>query len=76
MKATLFLKMANGEIPYRTCYFDKKEYQRLMKDFDSFQKTGVPKEGVYKENLDTGEKYFVRVAFDSISRIKAAELSD
>ena len=70
MRLTIFLKSSTGPKPYKTGYFSKNEFTRLISDFDQFQKTGLPKHGIYNEDLGTSGEEIVFLDFDTIAEIK------
>jgi hypothetical protein len=70
VRVTIYLKSNTGPKPYKTSYFSKDEFTRLMSDFDQFQKTGLPKHGIYNEDLGTSGEEIVFLDFDSIAQIK------
>ena len=71
MRVTIYLKSNTGPKPYKTVYFSKNEFARLKKDFEKFQKTGLPKNGAYNEEIGTSNEEIVYLDFDSIAKIKS-----
>jgi hypothetical protein len=75
IRATIYLKSGSGPKPYRTCYFSKREYNRLIKDFEQHQQTGSPKEGTYLEELSGKSEHSVFLEFEAIAHIKISSES-
>jgi hypothetical protein len=70
VRATIFLKSSTGPKPYKTGFFSKQEFNRLLSDFNQFQKTGLPKHGIYNEDLGTSGEEIIFLDFDEIAEIK------
>ena len=75
VKATLFLRSGAGPKPYRTCYFSKREFDRLMSDYGQYQETGSPTTGTYVEDLGTNSEHAVLLEFGAIALIKTHDTS-
>ena len=70
IRTTIYLKSGSGPKPYKNCYFLEKEYQRLMKDYEEYQKTGEPREGMYIEAISSRDEHSVFLEFEAIAHIK------
>jgi hypothetical protein len=73
MRATIFLKNDYGTRPYRTCYFSKDEYVRLLEDFTQYQSNGSPENGSYSEEIGLEGEHKIFIEFRAVAFIKTKE---
>lgn len=70
LRVTIYLQSMRGPTPFKTYYLSKKVFDRLRKDFTSYQKSGFPVNGVYQEAVSSNNESVVFLEFGSIAYIK------